>query len=130
MKALLLAAALTVGIGAMTEASAQHPTKRMQCSLHNGHKNYHCPTKKYQLSRHASADVSFNSSTKVLTVTLTSDSQEGRVEICPSHSGKTTIMIRSGETIRYNLGNYCKSGCTVIVLCGNTVIYSKNIINR
>ena len=47
-----------------------------------------------------------------------------------SYSGKTTIIIRPGETIRYNLGNYGKSGCTIIVSCGNTVIYSRNITNR
>ena len=132
MKKLLLAAALIVATGTITEATAQQTqlTKRMQCSFHNGYKNYHCQTKKGQQSRHCSADVSYDQYTKVLTVSLSSGSQDGRIEICPSHSGKTTIMIRPGETVRYTLGNYGRSSCTIIVSSGNTVLYSKNISNR
>ena len=129
IKTIILAAAIIATTGAMTDASAQL-TKRMISSHDGGHQGRPSPTKPHRTNRHSSSVVSYDPYTKVLTVSLSSGSQDGRIEICPSHSGKNTIMIRPGETIRYTLGNYGRSSCTIIVSSGNTVLYSKNISNR
>lgn len=130
MKKVFIVVAVIAATGAMAEASAQQIyTKRCASVISHKH-SVPCQHKKQCIGKHNSGHISYDPASKVLTVSLSNGSEDGRIEICPSHSGKTTIMIRPGETIRYTLGNYGRSSCTIIVSSGNTVLYSKNISNR
>lgn len=129
IKTIIIAAAIIATTGAMTDASAQL-TKSMISSHDGGHHGRPTPTKPHPQNRNSFTWVSFDRFTKVLTVHLSKDSQDGKIEINSSQSGKTTIMIHPGETVNYNLKIYGSSNYTILVSSGNTVIYSNNINNR
>ena len=70
--------------------------------------------------------VSYNSTSTVLNVSFSGNSQGGKVEIYRNGVKVVNTTAPAGASLSYVLSNYGKGDYTVIVSSGNTVVYSGN----
>ena len=91
-------------------------------SDHDFHKPNRCPktTSKPQ--------VSYNSTSTVLNVSFSANSQGGKVEIYRNGAKVVNTSAPAGASLSYVLRNYDKGDYTIIVSQGNMVVYSNNVI--
>jgi hypothetical protein len=102
-------------------------------SLNNGTgddstKDY--PTSRgFRSKRHIPKNIttSYNATSTELSVAFTSNGQGGKVEIYRNGTQVVNVSAAAGTSLNYMLRNYGTGSYTVIVSCGNTVVYSNNV---
>ena len=73
-----------------------------------------------------SASATYNSGSTELTVNLPA-TNGGKVEIYRNGTLVVSANASAGATLNYILRNYGTGNYTVVVSCGNTVVYSNNV---
>ncbi len=71
--------------------------------------------------------VSYNCASTALSVSFHGNRQGGKVEIYRNGTLVVSVNASAGATLNYILRNYGTGNYTVVVSCGNTVVYS-NIV--
>ena len=129
MKEIILLVALIAATGTMTNASTQL-TKSMIFYRDGGRQSRPIPSKCPRTHRRQITQVSYDPSTENLTVSIPTNAPNGLIEIQSSTSGTNTITIASGTTMFVNMNNYDGDTLTIIVSCGDTIIFYDIIDNR
>ena len=129
MKKLILAATLIVATGAMTETSALISTKVLT-GIYPINPTIPGPKRCPRPHKQRTAQASFDQVSTTLTVSIPTHLPNGLIEIQSSTSGTSTITVASGTTMSVNMNNYDGDTLTIIVSCGDTIIFYDIIDNR
>ena len=81
---------------------------------------HRCPQPQRRVS------TSYNTSSTALTVKFPAKSS-GKVEIYRNGTQVVNVSAAAGTSLNYMLRNYGTGSYTVIVSCGNTVVFSNNV---
>lgn len=123
MKKVLLVAAVLCFFGFKTEVSAQN-RKNLKASERG------VDTKTVRLKKQTPVNVSYDSSTTVLTVNFPQNSNGGTVEVFRDGVKVSAMTAGGGTTFSCMLDDYGEGEYDIIVNRGNTVLYSKNVSIR
>lgn len=121
MKKVFLMAALFAVSGMVAEVSAQTIGDVIRRGDPEHPKPHKCP------KPNTKPQVSYNSTSTVLSVSFPGNSQGGKVEIYRNGAKVVNTSAPAGASLSLVLRNYGKGDYTVIVSSGNTVVYSNYV---
>ena len=121
MKKVFLMAALFAVSGMVAEVSAQTIGDVIRRGDPEHPKPHKCPKPT------STPKVSYNSTSTVLNVSFSGNSQGGKVEIYRSGVKVVNTSAPAGASLSFVLRNYGKGDYTIIVIQGNMVIFSENM---